>query len=107
MTIRTVLLSLVVIALSAGDAPPPAAIPAPVPLDAATTKRAEAAADAYLGVSAADQAKPDPVAAQMLVQVEVRLLEARSYLDLKQPLKAGDCYLDAAKKLADDALCKF
>ena len=101
MTVRTVLLLLAVTALSAGDAPPPAAVPAPAPLDAATAKRAEAAADAYLGVNAGDQVKADPVAQQLLLQVEVLLLESRSYLDLQQPLKAGDRYLDAAKKLAE------
>lgn len=97
MPIRTLLLLITVAALPAGDAPAPAAVPAPATLDAATVKRAEAAADQYLGASV----KPDPVAAELLLQTEVLLLEARTYLDLKQPLKAGDKYLDATKKLAE------
>ncbi len=97
MPVRSFLLVAIAAALNAGDAPVPAAVPAPSALDAATAKRAEAAADAYLGTTV----KPDPVAEQLLLQVEVLLLEARTYLDLKQPMKAGDQYLDAAKKLAE------
>ena len=97
MLVRSFLLVAIAAALNAGDAPVPAAVPAPAALDAATAKRAEAAADAYLGTTV----KPDPVAEQLLLQVEVLLLEARTYLDLKQPMKAGDQYLDAAKKLAE------
>lgn len=95
--VRILPLLVVLAALNAGDAPTPAAVPAPAALDAATAKRAEAAADAYLGTTV----KPDPVAEQLLLQAEVLLLEAHTYLDLKQPLKAGDKYLDATKKLAE------
>ena len=98
MPVRSFLLVAIAAVLNAGDAPVPAAVPAPAALDAATAKRAEAAADVYLGTTV----KPDPVAEQqLLLQVEVLLLEARTYLDLKQPMKAGDQYLDAAKKLAE------
>lgn len=92
MTARALLPLLAWTALTAGDAPPPATA-----LDPVTAKRAEAAADAYLGTAV----KPDPVAEQLLLQVEVLLLEARSYLDVKQPLKAGDSYLAATAKLAE------
>jgi hypothetical protein len=101
MSFRAPLLLLAWAVLNAGEAPAPpkptAPAPAPAALDAATARRAEAAADAYLGPAV----KPDPAAELLLQQVEVLLLEARSYLDAKLALKAGDCYLEAAKKLAE------
>jgi hypothetical protein len=75
-------------------AAPAAAAPA---LDAATVRRAEQAADAYL---TAQSTRPDPEAEHALAEAEIGLLEANAFLDQHQPLKAGDQYLLASGKLA-------
>jgi hypothetical protein len=97
-----------------GSAPGVAATPAPrageptpapggghvAPLDAVTSHRAEQAADAYLRAQAEHDGRPDPEAEHALASAEVELLEAQTYFDLKQPLKAGERYLEASKLLA-------
>ena len=78
--------------LAPGGAQPPA-------LDAATTHRAEQAADAYLKAEAARDAHADPTAERALADAEVELLTAQTFLDQQLPLKAGERYLEASKLL--------
>jgi hypothetical protein len=84
-------------------APNPATPPAPAAaapaVDEATVKRADQAADAYLAEKAAAQVKPDPEAEKAMAEIEVLLLEAKAFLDAKEPLKAGDQFVTASKKM--------
>jgi hypothetical protein len=81
--------------------PAPATGGAPAPtLDAVTSRRAEQAADAYLRAQAEHDRHPDPEAERALADAEVELLEAQTFLDLNQPLKAGERYLEAAKLIS-------
>jgi len=101
--------SLLLLALAASGAcaaeaaaepvPAPGGPPAPA-LDAVTSHRAEQAADAYLRAQAERDGHPDPEAEHALGDAEVELLEAQAFLDLHQPLKAGERYLEAAKLIA-------
>lgn len=84
--------------LVAGEAPRPAQPPAgdgPPVVDPATAKKAEEAADAYLKQA---NTRPDPLAETALAEIEVLLLEVHSFIDIKQPLKAGERYLSAIEK---------
>jgi hypothetical protein len=72
----------------------------PRSVDSVTAHRAEAAADAYLKAQAEHDAKPQPEAEDALASAEVELLEAQTFLDQHQPLKAGDLFLQASKHLA-------
>jgi hypothetical protein len=91
---RAVLLSLTLLGtIIAADAPKPA--PRPAPVDPATAKKAEEAADAYLKQA---DARPDPLAETALAEIEVLLLEVHAFIDAKQPLKAGERYLGAVEK---------
>ncbi len=69
-------------------------------LDAVTTRRAEQAADAYLRAQVEHDGHADPQAEHAMADAEVDLLEAQAFLDLHQPLKAGERYLEAAKLLS-------
>jgi hypothetical protein len=84
-------------------APAPATAPAPVTaaptVDEATVRRADQAADAYLAEKAAAQVKPDPESEKAMAEIEVLLLEAKAFLDAKEPLKAGDQFVTASKKM--------
>jgi hypothetical protein len=75
--------------------PTPAAADQPATLDPVTAKKAEAAADAYLKQVGT---RPDPLAETALAEIEVLLLEVHSFIDVKQPLKAGERYLSAVEK---------
>jgi hypothetical protein len=90
--------------ISAADGPAepvPATGGPPAPaLDAVTSHRAEQAADAYLRAQAERDVHPDPEAEHALSDAEVELLEAQTFLDLHQPLKAGERYLAAAKLIS-------
>lgn len=97
---RTVALSLLIAGALAADAPkpvPPKPAPAeqPAAVDPATAKKAEEAADAYLRQA---NARPDPLAETALAEIEVLLLEVHSFIDVQQPLKAGERYLGAIEK---------
>jgi hypothetical protein len=96
---RTILLSLLFAGAIAADAPPtppkPAPGEAPVQVDPATVKKAEEAADAYLKQAST---RPDPLAETALAEIEVLLLEVHSFIEVKQPLKAGERYLAAIEK---------
>jgi hypothetical protein len=94
--------------LVAADAPPtPKPTPKPAPpvptqngeapatVDAATAKKAEDAADAYLKQL---NTRPDPLAETALAEIEVLLLEVHTFIEVKQPLKAGERYLSAIEK---------
>jgi len=111
---RTLLATALMATLVAADAPPtikplptplaptPASATAPVAIDPATTKKAEDAADAYLKQA---NTRPDPLAETALAEIEVLLLEVHAFIDVKQPLKAGERYLAAIEKrkaIADD-----
>lgn len=100
---RVLLLLVGIGSLIAADAPPrPAPRPAPttpaeapVTVDAATAKKAEEAADAYLKQA---NTRPDPLAETALAEIEVLLLEVHAFIDAKQALKAGERYLAAIEK---------
>jgi hypothetical protein len=97
---RIVVLSLLLAGAVAADAPKPTVLPKPsaaepVVVDPATAKKAEDAADAYLKQAST---RPDPLAETALAEIEVMLLEAHSFIDIKQPLKAGERYLAAVEK---------
>jgi len=97
---RVILLTAVMASLVAADAPKPTPVPAktndaPVTVDAATAKKAEDAADAYLKQV---NTRPDPLAETALAEIEVLLLEVHAFIDVKQPLKAGERYLSAIEK---------
>jgi hypothetical protein len=83
--------------LAAADAPKPAPKSGdpPATIDPATAKKAEEAADAYLKQA---NTRPDPLAETALAEIEVLLLEVHSFIDIKQPLKAGERYLSAIEK---------
>jgi hypothetical protein len=86
----------------AAPAPAPATTPAPAAaptVDEATAKCADQAADAYLAEQEAAKVKPDPEALKAMAEIEVLLLEATAFLDAKQPLKAGDQFVVASKKM--------
>ncbi len=96
--------------LTAADPPapprpatPPAAAPAPAEpapvVDPITARRAGAAADAILQREADAKLRPDPEAENALAEAEVLLLTAQTYLDQKQPLKAGETFVAASAKL--------
>ncbi len=97
--------------LTAADQPAPpkpatppastAAAPAePAPaVDPVTARRAGAAADAILQREADAKLRPDPEAENTLAEAEVLLLTAQTYLDQKQPLKAGETFVAASAKL--------
>lgn len=70
---------------------------APV-LDAVTAKRAAQAADAYL--QSTNPVHADATAEKTLAEAEILLLEAQGFLEVKDPLKAGESYLEAVKKLS-------
>ena len=98
---RVLVLTTMMAALVAADAPPKP-LPTPAkpaaasePVDAATAKMAEAAADAYLKQL---NTRPDPLAETALAEIEVLLLEVYAFIDIKQPLKAGERYLSAIEK---------
>jgi hypothetical protein len=113
---RTFLLTaLMMTGVVAADAPTPTK-PAPVApkptatkpaeppptVDAATAKKAEDAADAYLKQA---NTRPDPLAETALAEIEVLLLEVHAFIDAKLPLKGGERYLAAIEKrktIADD-----
>lgn len=78
-----------------GADPVPRPAQAPATMDPATARKAEAAADAYLQQT---NTRPDPLAETALAEIEVLLLEVHAYLDVKKPLKAGECYLSAIEK---------
>ncbi|MBA3939386.1 MAG: hypothetical protein H0X38_18205, partial [Planctomycetes bacterium] len=61
--------------------------------------RAGAAADAILQREADARLRPDPEAENTLAEAEILLLEAQTYLDQKQPLKAGETFVAASAKL--------
>lgn len=67
-------------------------MPPAAPVDSATVRKAEAAADAYLHQT---NAKPDPLAEVALADIEVLLVKAHAFLEVSQPLKSGECYLSA------------
>ena len=99
-----ILLTAMMTTLIAADAPAPkpALVPTPTPtsepaatIDAVTAKKAEAAADAYLKQL---NTRPDPLAETALAEIEVLLLEVHAFIDIKQPLKAGERYLSAIEK---------
>lgn len=97
---RVLLLTVLMASLIGADAPKPAPVPAktddaPVVVDPATAKQAEAAADAYLKQL---NTRPDPLAETALAEIEVLLLEVHAFIDAKQALKAGDRYLAAIEK---------
>ena len=101
---RVFLLTAMMAALVAADAPPTTPKPTPVPaksaetpatVDAVTAKKAEAAADAYLKQL---NTRPDPLAETALAEIEVLLLEVHAFIDIKKPLKAGERYLSAIEK---------
>ncbi|MBA3697894.1 MAG: hypothetical protein H0W78_03360 [Planctomycetes bacterium] len=103
-------LGLLIAALGAADAPPvtkpvpavPTVTEQPAPIDAATAKKAEEAADAYLKQA---NTRPDPLAETALAEIEVLLLEVHAFIDSGKPLKAGERYLSAIEKrktIADD-----
>lgn len=101
---RILALSLLMAGVVAADIKPPAPKPAtppqpatdqPATVDSATAKRAEDAADAYLKQA---NTRPDPLAETALAEIEVLLLEVHSFIDVKQPLKAGERYLSAIEK---------
>lgn len=88
------------VALTAAEAPTPtppkpATADQPAPIDPATAKQAEAAADAYLKQL---NTRPDPLAETALAEIEVLLLEIHAFIEVKQPLKAGERYLTAIEK---------
>jgi hypothetical protein len=81
--------------------PAASTVPTP-PLDPATVKRAEEAAEAYLKQA---NVRPDPLAETTLAEIEILLLEVQAFIDVKQSLKAGERYLAAIEKrksIADD-----
>jgi hypothetical protein len=93
-----------VVTLSAVQPPVPQPIPVPVPadsnsdpkpIDPETLRKAEAVADAYVKAASV---RPDPEAELILADIEIVLLEGRAFVDAKQPLKAGEKYLDAVAK---------
>lgn len=91
---------LAMVSLIGADAPKPAPVPAktteaPATVDAATAKKAEDAADAYLKQA---NTRPDPLAETALAEIEVLLLEVHAFIDAKQPLKGGERYLSAIEK---------
>ena len=69
--------------------------PAAAPVDSATVRKAEAAADAYLQQA---NVKPDPLAEVALADIEILLIKAHAFLEVSQPLKSGECYLGAIAK---------
>ena len=69
--------------------------PAAAPVDSATVRKAEAAADAYLQQA---NVKPDPLAEVALADIEILLIKAHAFLEVNQPLKSGECYLSATTK---------
>lgn len=97
---RTILLSCLLAGLVAAEAPKPtppkpAIADQPAPIDPATIKKAEDAADAYLKQA---NTRPDPLAETALAEIEVLLLEIHAFIEVKQPLKAGERYLSAIGK---------
>ncbi len=99
---RLSLMILMACALNAAEVVKPAADPLPRPtqtpaatVDPATVRKAEAAADAYQQQA---NTRPDPLAETALADIEVLLLEVHAFLDAKNPLKAGECYLGAIEK---------
>jgi hypothetical protein len=101
---RVFLLTVMMASLVAADAPTTPPKPTPVPaktnevpatVDAATAKKAEEAADAYLKQA---NTRPDPLAETALAEIEVLLLEVHAFIDAKQALKAGERYLSAIEK---------
>lgn len=73
--------------------PTPTQNPVPTPtIDAATIKKAEAAADAYVQQSSI---RPDPEVELNLAHLEIALLECQTLFDSKNALKAGEKYLFA------------
>lgn len=97
---RTFLLGGLLAGLTAAEAPNPtpprpATVDQTTPIDPATAKQAEAAADAYLKQL---DTRPDPLAETALAEIEVLLLEAHSFIEVQQPLKAGERYLSAIEK---------
>jgi hypothetical protein len=76
--------------------PAPAAEPVPT-LDPATAKRAALAADAYL--QATNPIHADADSEKALAEAEVLVLEAGGFLEMKDPLKAGERYLEAVKRV--------
>ena len=89
-----------VVVLRSVEPPVPQPIPVSVPadtkpIDPAVLRKAEAAADAYVKAAAV---RPDPEAELILADIEIVLLEGRTFVDVKQPLKAGEKYLEAVAK---------
>jgi len=83
------------VALTAGEAQPPA----PVPVDAGTTARAEVAAEAYLRELAENEKRIDPDAAERCSQAEKLIASAQFLIERGEMAKAGDAFVAATNHI--------